>query len=589
VRWLLDALGVPPQRIPVDLAARVGLYRSALAGRRILVVLDNAADADQVRPLLPGSPGSMALITSRNQLSGLVSVEGAYRLTLDVLSVEEARCLLAARVGPSRLVAEPSATNEIIGRCGGLPLALAVVAARVMAHPQFSLASLASGLAEANEALDAFADADPAIDVRAVFSWSYRALTPGAARLFRLLGLHAGPDIAAAAAASLVGLPLRRVRPLLAELAGAHLIAEHVPGRYAFHDLLRSYGAELAHTRDSPVEQRAALERVLDYYVHTAHSAARLLNMHREPIAPAPPRAGAEPEEFIEPGRALAWFAAEHLVLTATVNQTASARFDTYTCQLAWTLAPFLDYTGRWRELADVFGSACIAAERLGNGAGRAYVHRILGRAWIRLGRHDDARAEYRQALDACRSLGDQVGEAHTHLNLGWLCEREHDYHGALDHTQQALVLYREAEHRAGQASALNQTGWYLAQLGDYEQTLAHCRQALTLQRDSGHRHGQASTWHTLGFAYHHLAQYHEAAWCYRAALDLHRTNGDRYREAETLTQIAESHHASGDAAAAANELRQALTILDQIQHPEAEQVRAKLHDLNRLGDSRYL
>jgi len=263
LRKILDALALSPERIPDDLQAQVGLYRSLLAGKRMLVVLDNARDAEQVRPLLPGSPGCLALVTSRNQLTGLVAIEGALPLGLDLLTVSEARDLLARRLGPDRVASEPEAASEIIERSARLPLALTITAARAATKPGFPLAVTAAELRQAATILDPFHGGDLATDVRAVFSWSYRTLSTDAARLFRLLGLHPGPDITLAAAAGLAGIPAEQARLLLAELAYAHLLTEHSPGRYAFHDLLRAYATEQAHTYDSDHDRHAAVVRIL--------------------------------------------------------------------------------------------------------------------------------------------------------------------------------------------------------------------------------------------------------------------------------------------------------------------------------------
>jgi hypothetical protein len=236
---------MPPEQIPASLQAQVGLYRSLLAGRQVLVLLDNALDADQVRPLLPGSSGCLVVVTSRNQLSGLVAGHGAHALTLGLMPLAEARQLLARRLGAGRAAAEPHAVDEIVARCAGLPLALAIVAARAAAHPQFPLEVLASELREARGRLDAFTGADSVTDVRAAFSWSYHRLGEDGARIFRLFGLHPGPDIATFTAASLGGTSVRQMRLLLAELTQAHLVTEHTPGRYVTHELLRAYAAEL--------------------------------------------------------------------------------------------------------------------------------------------------------------------------------------------------------------------------------------------------------------------------------------------------------------------------------------------------------
>ncbi len=255
VRGFLQALHIPAKDIPARLDARVAMYRGLLAGRQVLIVLDNARDAEQVRPLLPGSAHCAVLVTSRDRLSGLVAAEGVAPMTLAPMSGEEARELLTRRIGKDRIVAEPGAADEIVTGCGHLPLALSVVAARAVAHPAFPLAALARELRAARDGLDVFDDGDAGTDVRSVFSWSYRALSARAAGLFRLLGAHAGPTITAVEAAGLAGIALRQARGALAELARAHLLAEPTPGQYVCHELLQVYAAEL---RDAALQQEPA-------------------------------------------------------------------------------------------------------------------------------------------------------------------------------------------------------------------------------------------------------------------------------------------------------------------------------------------
>src|SRR5215470_13301295 len=315
VRAFLDAFAVPPERIPVGLEAQSSLYRSVLAGRRVLVVLDNARDAAQVRPLLPGSPGCFVLVTSRTRLTSLIAAEGARPLTVDLLSDTEARELLSQRLGPDQVAAEPGAVEEIIGLCARLPLALSVVAARAATHPGFALAVLAEELSRTRGGLQAFEGGEVNDDVRAVLSWSYQRLDTEHARLFRLLGLHPGPDITAAAAASLAGADPARTQRALKELARCHLVAEQVPGRFGFHDLLRAYATELVHAEDTDVEHSGARRRMLDHYLHSANAANLLLKPRGEPIVLAAPVPGVVAEELADHAAALAWFEAEHAVL----------------------------------------------------------------------------------------------------------------------------------------------------------------------------------------------------------------------------------------------------------------------------------
>jgi hypothetical protein len=352
VRGFLEALGVPVARIPADLPAQTGLYRSLLAGQRVLVVLDNARDVEQVRPLLPGSPGCLAIVTSRNHLTGLVATEGAYPLTLDLLPTADACDLLTRRLGSGRVASEPAAVDEIIAGCARLPLALTIAAARAATSPDFPLAVFATELHEATRVLDPFHGGDLATDVRAVFSWSYRALSAGAARLFRLLGLHPGPDIGLAAGASLAALQPAEARALLAELTRAHLLAEHAPGRYAFHDLLRSYAAEQAQARESQQERDAAVHRILDHYLHTAHRTAMLIEPHFDPLSLVPAQPGVVLGAAGTAEDAMAWLTAEHAALLAAVLLAADAGHGRHAWQLAWAVTTAFIRRGSWPDNA---------------------------------------------------------------------------------------------------------------------------------------------------------------------------------------------------------------------------------------------
>ena len=577
VRGFLAALGAGPQNVPAALTAQTTLYRSLLSDRRVLVLLDNARDVKQVRPLLPGAPGSLVIVTSRNTLPSLIAVEGARPLVLDLLPAADARELLARRLGHARLVVEPTAVDDIITACAQLPLALAVVAARAATHPHFPLRALAAELRDSHARLDALAGDDPASDVRAVFSCSYHALTTDAARLFRLLGLHPGPDISTSAAASLIGVSLARVRPMLAELARANLIVEHAPGRYTFHDLLRVYAADLAADVDPDHLRRAAIHRILDHYLHTAHTACRLLDPSHEPITPTPPQPATTIETFPDHEQALAWFTAERTVLLAAVDHAAAAGLDRHAWQLAWALMIYLDRRGYWHDQVTAQRVALVATRRLGDLPAQARSHRNLARAYIQLGRFIDADTHLRQALDLYRQVDDRIGQARSHINLGISSDRQGRYAEALDHDRHALELYRAAGCRSPQAAALNNIGWDNVRLGNYRQALIWCEQALSLHEELGNRSGQASAWDSIGYAHHHLGHHQQAISCYQRALDLFRDLGNRYEEAHTLGRLADTHNAISDPEAARAAYTQALTILDDLDHPDAEHVRAKL------------
>ncbi|MEV6237869.1 BTAD domain-containing putative transcriptional regulator [Lentzea sp. NPDC051838] len=572
VRAFLDALGIDPQRIPASLDAQASLFRSALADKRVLVLLDNARDADQIRPLLPGSPGCLVLVTSRNRLAGLVATHGAYPLALDLLSTGEAHDLLVDRLGLDRLRAEPDVADEIIRRCAGLPIALTIVAARV-ACTSFPLRAIA---AELRGGLDPFDGGDSATDVRAVFSWSYHALAPAPARLFRLLGLHPGPDVSLAAAASLCG--DAQVRPLLAELTRAHLLTEHQPGRYVFHDLLRAYATEQASLHDSDDERFATNGRLHDHYVHTAHAATRLLSPTRDVIIPPSPHAGVRPEKLTDFAQALDWFTAEHHVLLAAVEHAGATGLDTHARHLAWALAEFLERRGHWSDLAAVGQVALAAAVRLADPLAQSHAHRYLARASTQLNDLEEAHTHLQRSLDVS---GEPVGQALTHRELAYVCERRGRHDQALHHASQALDLYAAAGHRRGQAGSLNTVGWYQALLGDFEKALTSCEAALGLLEPDD-LDGQASTWDSLGYIHHHRGDHREAIECYQRSLDVFRSLGDHYWTADVLIHLGDSHLAAGDAHAAGVAWKEALEILDDLGHPHADAVRSRISPVPR-------
>ena len=573
VRWFLDALDVPPQRTPAGLDAQTALYRSLLTDRRILILLDNARDADQVRPLLPGTPTCLVLVTSRNQLTGLIAGNAAQPLPLDLLDPDEARELLTRRLGADRTTSDPAALNEIIHHCARLPLALAIVAARAATQPDLPLATLAADLHRRHERLDSLATGDPATDARSVFSWSYQQLTPPAAHLFRLLGAHPGPDLSTSAAASLTGTPPTQARQLLTELVHTHLVTERLPGRYALHDLLRAYATELAAAGDP-----APVRRLLDHYLRSANGADAVLNPTRDPIELIPPLDGVTVDTFQSPAEATDWFTNEYQVLVAAVPLAVTAGLDRHAWQLIWSMATFVDRHRDFRDATALHQTALEAAQRLDDPAAQGYSHQRLGQVSAMLREYDEARVHLERALEVYQRLGDDSNQAQVHLGLGNMLDRQGRHQDALHQAEQALARYRSSDDRVGQASALNSVGWCHAQLGDYATALKHCQEGLRLQQELGDRGGEATTWDSLGVAYHHLGQHADAVAAYEQALALFRElGGFRYNEADTLAHLGDAYHDSGDTGAARDRWQAALAIFTDLDHPDAEEVRARL------------
>jgi len=574
IRGFLDALGVPPERIPAQQDAQAGLYRSLLADKRMLILLDNARDEYQVRPLLPASPASLVIITSRSQLAGLAAADGARLLSLDVLSHDESVQLLTARIGAARAAEQPGAIDDIAALCAHLPLALAVAAARAAARPRFPLVELATELRCAVGRLDALDADDPAVSVRAVFSWSYQQLSPPAARMFRLLGLHPGPDIGINAAASLAAAGRPEARRLLRELARDCLITEHAPARYAFHDLLRAYAADQAREHDSQADRAAAADRILDHYLHTAAHGA-ILWAACESVALTPPGPGTCPEQPADHRQAMAWFEAEHHTLLAAVAFAAERGADRHVWQLAWAITTHLFRRGYLDELVTMHDRALAAATRLDDSLGQAVSLRQLGEAFAITGEYDQSRAYLERCLQLYQRLGDRRGEALAHLSITILADTQGRYADALAHNEEALLIARTIGHEHAQARALANIAWCRALLGDYHRARGFCDQAMALLAKVGGR--EYHVWDTLGYIEHHLGDFAQAAAHFEHALDLSRDHGDRLVEGSVQSHAGDALQDAGELAQAREAWQQALAIYDDLHHPDAEKVRTKI------------
>ncbi len=577
VRGFLDALVPVTKRIPASVAAQTAMYRSLLAGRRMLVVLDNAQDAQQVRPLLPGSPGCMVIVTSRNQLTSLVATDSAQPLTLDLLDTADARELLDRRLGSGRMAAEPEVTAELLALCAGLPLAVCIVAALAAARPDYPLSAIAAELRDAQGRLDALDAGDVTGSVRAAFSCSYDNLSAASSRMFRLCGLHPGPAISTAAAASLAAVPLSQARRALGDLTAVALMAKSAPRRYQCHDLLRAYAQERLLDRESGPDRQAAIHRMLDHYLYTAHAAALLLSPGRDPLDLPALQPAVKPESIAGGDQALAWFEAERRVLLAIITVAADAGHQTHAWQLTCAVGRFLDRRGHWNEWYAALGTALSAALKHDDRTGQAHLHDNFGIAGARLGHYQDAHSHLDEALALYQQSGDYKGMARTHQFAGMVLEGQARYDEALARSQQALVLFRATGQHAGQADALNAIGWFSAHLGDYQKAIACCRAALRLYRELDDRHGEAAAWDSLGYAYHHLDRHARAVTSYRHALDLYRDLGNRYFQADTLTHLGDTQHSAKNLKGASTSWRQALAILDELHHPDAVAVRSRL------------
>ncbi|GAA0642061.1 XRE family transcriptional regulator [Kutzneria viridogrisea] len=606
----LRALGVPAEQIPAGLDARTAQFRALCQGRRLLVLLDNANNAEQVRPLLPGSPGCLVLVTSRDSLHGLATTEGAGRLAVDLLPEAEALALVRGIIGERRAEAEPAAVAEIVRLCAGLPLALRIVAHRVGGP----LAVVAEELADERERLDALsAGSDERSAVRAVFSWSYRALSAEQAAAFDLLGLVPAPEVSVHAMAALANTSVARARRTLTALAEAHLVDQVAPDRYGCHDLLRSYARELAAERDHD----AAPHRLLGFALHTASAADHLLfpaaNAWSSDGAPPP----AHPLPLADHAAALAWFTAERPLLIALVRQVTG--MDRAVWQLTAAMWSYFKrqmvFDAVWVE---VFELGLAAARRCGDRLGQAHLHNCLADAYRMARRAEDAAAAANRALALCRDLGDRNGEAAALNNLGTSSRDAGEHEQALEHYRRALRLRERTKDRYRQAITLNNLGStcitlrrydlaleYLTEalalrerlddpnglsvslnnLGNlhryerrYEQAIDYYRRVLALRVELGDTFGLALTTNCLGMTYASMGRPQEAIDQFEHALRLRREAGDRDGEAFTLSKIGYALEVLGRSGEAVAHWRAALAVFEETGNARrAEEMRGLL------------
>jgi DNA-binding SARP family transcriptional activator/tetratricopeptide (TPR) repeat protein len=576
----LRSLGVPGQDIPPEAEQRAARYRSLLAGQRMLVVLDNAGSAEQVRLLLPGTQACAVLMTSRDALAGLVARDGAARLDLDVLPFEEALTLLRTLIG-ARVDADPGAAAALAGQCCRLPLAMRVAAELAASRPDMPLAALTAELADLRTRLDLLdADQDPRAQVRAVFSWSYRHLDTTAARAFRLLGLHPGPDFEPYAVAALTGATVPKARRALDVLVRAHLIQPARHDRHGMHDLLRAYARELTATQDTSQEQHAALTRLFDSYLHTAATAMNVLfpaDRHRRPDVPRP----AVPiPPLADPAAARAWLDAGRAALAAAAAHTAARGWPGHATRLAIILDRYLYNSGHLPEALVIFGHALDAVRSLGDRAAEATILTQIGNVDWQQSRLLQAADRYQQALDLFRAAGNRAGEARALGNLG-ICETALGRHGqAVGHQQEASSIFRDLGDRFGEARGLGNLGFALQRQGLYQEAVSYHQQSLELSRTIGDREIEAWALGRLAFAEMQLGRYQHAPRYYEQALALFQEVGSKGGAAEALAGLGKAHAGLGLFEQATRDLEQALAMTHEIGDPTQE-----AHMLNGLGD----
>jgi tetratricopeptide (TPR) repeat protein len=583
LRRFVLALGVPAKNVPLDEHSLAALYRSLLADRRILVVLDNCRSAEQVVPLLPGSGSCRVVVTSRARLDSLSIRYGALHMPVTELTMSDAMDLFARRVGANRVKFEPDATRELVYLCGFLPLAISIVAAKVENEPTRDLWSMVQAIRDRATVLSSLDTGE--ISMRTTLDWSYQSLDIESATMFRLLGVHPAAEFSLAAAASIAGLPKAETQDMLERLKRLHLVQDQDDRRFVVHDLLHAYAEALLHTSDA-TECEQAKRRLLEHYLHTGAVAQQIVDPHWEPLELTPPPQDIVVEELDTDAAAASWFVSEGQTLLAVLRRAAAASLHTQVWQLASISATFLYRHGEWRAWVDVLEIALNSVVQTGDRAAEGRIRRMLGSAYARRGDHHQALNQHRQALKLFQAIGDRTGEAHTHLMLGRLLVWTTDAESAVTHTSSALALYRVANLEVWEARALTDLGRAHRQLGDVQTALRLGEQALTMSTEVEDHDGEGATLYLLGEVNRDVGNETRARQCVESSLDKRRGVGDRYGEAESQVLLGEILlHSDRERARVLWE--QALSVFEATdRRAEAGQVRTLLAALSETEES---
>lgn len=577
LRRLLRALGA--HDVPSDMDEAAAMYRTLLAGKRMLILLDNAETASQIRPLLPGTPGCLVLVTSRSRLPGLLARNSAIPVTIGPLTESEGMDLLRKILGGPRLAAEPAAAAAIVAHNAGLPLALRIAAEHATYQPRLTLAGLASELAAEQHRLDVLTfGADGDTTVRSVFAWSYRALAPETARAFRLLGLHPGPEASIPAAAALIGCTAEDAARALNLLAGAHLLEEAAPGRYRFHNLLHAYAIERAAVDETPREHAAAVRRVLLWYLYAADAADRMLAPARRHVRFDPPPDGPGfPLVFADYAQALAWYDGEHGNLVAAVQVAVEVGADDIAWKLAAALMLFFQVRKPWTDWITCCQTGAEAARRARDVQGEAWMLSDLASAYHALRRFGDALDCLERSLRIWREIGDRRAEGVTRINIGAIYGDLGRYGDAVDCLQFALAIVGGAGDTLNESIALCNLGQAYLKLRQPDEALDFGHQALTLARETGHHQVEGAALKNLAESYRVLRRPINACRCYQQALDVYQRGGDQHGAAEIHRKLGDLLSELGSLADAREHWHQALAIFDHLDDPRSAEVRRLL------------
>jgi len=558
----LRLLGVPGGQIPESLEARAALYRDRLAGKRALVLLDNAAGEDQVRPLLPGSASCLVLITSRRTL---LRLDGVKSLSLDVFTPGEAVALLARIAGSDRIDADREAAHRVAELCGHLPIAVALAAKRLARRPQWTVRDLVVQLERGGGP-----------GARGVFDLSYQALPDNQRRLFRLLGLHPGEDVTAESAAALAGLTAYETEDLLETLLDEHLLQQHTPGRYRLHDLLRAYAVEQVMATEPPPARDLARRRVLDWYLHTSWHNVRQLNPQRKlEIGTADP--AVHPRTFADRDAALLWCDTERANLVAAVRDAAEHDLPEHCWSLAQCLWDFFNLRKHWADWIDTHGIALAAARSVGDRSAEGRMLITLGIGLREIRRHEESVECYRQALAIFRATGDKARLEPTLNNLGIAYMAQGRVDEALSCYEQSAEIARELGNLHSEAVTLNNIGLMHADAGRYDAALATYLRALEIREEIKDPYSEAILLNNIGEVYRGLADFPQAVSYVERALETFRAIGDLYGQAEALDNLGLALDGLGDRRGAEKCWLESATLFEELGEPRADEVRGRL------------
>jgi tetratricopeptide (TPR) repeat protein len=571
---VLRALGVTAERLPVAVDAKAALYRSMLHGRRILVLLDNAATTEQIRPLLPGSPTCRVVVTSRSRLTGLMIKEGAHRMPLDTLPPERAIELLE-QVAGDRVRDDPASSAKLARYCDHLPLALRIAAERLVASPHLTVAELVEELAEERERLDALdSGEDEFTNVRAVFSWSYRALAPEAARIYRLLGLVNGPDISSAAAAVLAGITAPKARRLLDTLVGAHLLQANGPHRFRFHDLLRVYAAQCAENEETETDRQAALHRLFTWYAYSIEAAAQVITPHFSRIPISVPEPAAPAPDFPDRLTALHWCDSEQANLVAATRQAAEVGEHTLAWQMPVALFAFCLVR---RPLTDWVATHLVGLASVrhdGDRLAEVWLQNSIALAYRELRQYDTALQYFQLALAGWRETGVRWGEAWALRDIGGVYNLLGRNAEAVTTLNESLAIHIEENDTWGEATALSLLARAHHSLDEFDQALPELHRALEIRRDHGDQRNVGNALNDLSLLHDSLGEFDQAVTYAEQALAIHRTVEYWTGEAIAHERLGTVLDHTGHAEAAAEHWRAAITLYDKLGDPRAEDIR---------------